>query len=143
MFTGEYRHSVDDKGRLVLPSKLRKPLEKGLVVTKGQERSLYVFTQESWQAEGEQITRLPRTSVRNRNYARSFFGGASDQKLDKQGRLIIPPPLREYAGIEREVVILGVAERVEVWAASAWDEIAAEVDHGYSTLEEPLGEEGI
>ena len=93
MFLGEYQHSVDSKGRLVLPSRFRDRLERGLVVTKGQERCLYVFPIDKWDQEVEQVNNLPRTDRRSRNYARSFFGSASDQQLDGQGRIQIPQPL--------------------------------------------------
>lgn len=143
MFVGEYQHTVDDKGRVVMPAKYRDRLEAGLVVTKGQERCLFVFPEDRWQLEVEKIHRLPRTSRQNRNFSRSFFGGASDQRLDKQGRLQIPPPLRAYAGIERDVVILGVADRLEIWDAEAWESVSADIDQGYADLEVPLSEEGV
>lgn len=143
MFTGTYHHSVDDKGRIVVPSKVRDRLDDGLVVTKGQERCLFVFPMDRWQDEVDKITRLPRTDRRYRNYARSFFGGASDQQLDKQGRLQLPPPLRDYAGIDKDVVIMGVADRLEIWDAAAWEGMAGEVDQSYADLEVALSEEGI
>lgn len=143
MFVGEYQHSVDDKGRIVVPSKVRDRLEDGLVVTKGQERCLFVFSMDRWQDEVDKINRLPRTNRQNRNFARSFFGGASDQQLDKQGRLQVPPALRSYAAIDKDVVILGVADRLEIWDAAAWEAMSREVDQGYADLETALSEEGI
>jgi MraZ protein len=140
---GEYQHSVDEKGRVVMPSKFRDRLEDGLVVTKGQERCLFVFAADRWADEVAKIERLPRTNRRNRNFARSFFGGASDQQLDKQGRLQIPPALRSYAGLEKDVVILGIADRLEIWDAAAWAEVSDEADQSYSDIEEALSEEGI
>jgi len=143
MFLGEYQHSVDEKGRLVLPSKFREHLADGLVITKGQERCLYVFPGERWAAEVEKVNRLPRTNRRNRNYARSFFGGATDQALDGQGRVQIPQALRAYAGLDREVSVVGVADRVEVWDASVWRSLSDEADAIYSDIEEELSGEGI
>lgn len=140
---GEYQHSVDEKGRVVMPSKFRDRLDDGLVVTKGQERCLFVFPSDRWAAEVAKIERLPRTNRRNRNFARSFFGGASDQQLDKQGRLQIPPALRAYAGLEKDVVILGIADRLEIWDATAWADVSDEADQSYSDIEEALSEEGI
>lgn len=143
MFLGEYQHSVDEKGRLVLPSKFRDHLADGLVITKGQERCLYVFPEDRWAEEVEKVNRLPRTNRRNRNYARSFFGGAADQTLDGQGRVQIPPALRAYAALEREVTVVGVADRIEVWDASVWQSLSGEADAIYSEIEEELSGEGI
>jgi MraZ protein len=143
VFVGEYQHSVDDKGRLVVPAKFRDRLADGLVVTKGQERCLYVFPLDRWEQEVSKIGRLPRTDRRARNYARSFFGGASDQTLDKQGRLQVPPALRTYAGLDRDVLIMGVADRIEIWDTAAWEAVRDDIDQSYADLEVALGEEGI
>jgi len=105
VFLGEYQHSVDDKGRLVMPSKFRDHLAGGCVVTKGQEHCLYVFPLDRWEIEVERVNRLPRTNRRNRNYARSFFGAATDQSLDKQGRIQLPPTLRTFADLGKDVVV--------------------------------------
>ncbi len=143
MFLGEYQHSVDSKGRLVLPSKFRDRLERGLVVTKGQERCLYVFPIDKWEEEVEQVNRLPRTDRRSRNYARSFFGSATDQQLDGQGRIQIPQSLREYGGISKDVVVVGVADRVEIWEVESWEALSGEADELFAGIEEALSEEGI
>ncbi len=143
MFLGEYQHSVDDKGRLVMPSKFRDRLEKGCVVTKGQEHCLYVFPIDRWEIEVERVNRLPRTNRRNRDYARSFFGGASDQSLDKQGRIQLPPTLRAFADLGKDVVVLGVADRLEVWNIEEWETRSLEADELYADIEEALSEEGI
>jgi MraZ protein len=91
---------------------------------------------ERWEKEVDQVTSRSRSTQRNRNYARSFFGGASDQQLDKQGRLVVPANLREYAGIDRDGVILGVGDHLEVWAADAWDTLSSAADQSFSDLEE-------
>lgn len=143
MFNGEYRHSVDEKGRLVLPAKHRAALAPGLVLTKGQDRTLYVFTLDRWGEEAEWVRSLPRSSRKNRDYARSFFGGASDQTLDKQGRMVIPANLREYAGIDREVVVLGVGDRIEVWALESWNEAAGEADRSFADVDATADDEGM
>jgi MraZ protein len=143
VFLGEYQHSVDDKGRLVMPSKFRHHLADGIVVTKGQEHCLYVFPAERWDVEVERVNRLPRTNRRNRHYARSFFGAASDQELDKQGRIQLPPTLRSFAGLGKDVVIVGVADRLEIWDTEAWARLSDEADELYADIEEALSEEGI
>ncbi len=143
MFLGEFQHSVDSKGRLVLPSKFRDRLGRGLIVTKGQERCLYVFPIGKWEEEVEQMNQLPRTDRRSRNYARSFFGSATDQQLDGQGRIQIPQPLREYSGISKDVVIVGVADRVEIWEVNSWEIVSGEADELFAGIEDALSEQGI
>jgi MraZ protein len=143
VFLGEYQHTIDPKGRVVLPSRFRDDLAKGCVIAKGQERCLFVFTLEQWEQEVERVRSFPRTDRRLRNYSRAFFGGASDQKLDKQGRIQIPANLREYAGLGKDVVVVGVGERVELWDAGTWQEFTANVDEYYAEIEEALGDQGI
>ncbi len=144
MFLGEYQHSLDDKGRVVMPSKFRDALKPGCVITKGQERCLFVFPQDRWDAEVERVMALPRTNRRNRNFARSFFAGASDQTLDKQGRIGVPPSLRDYAGLDKDVTVVGVADRIELWDATQWQQLSAEADATYAEIEDTLhAEEGI
>ncbi len=143
MFLGEYQHSVDEKGRLVMPAKFRRGLADGVVITKGQEHCLYVFPVDRWEDEVVRLNRLPRTNRRNRNYTRSLFGGASDQELDRQGRIQVPASLRSYAGLDKDVVVVGVADRLEIWDAAAWSRVSVEADESYAEIEEALGEEGI
>jgi len=143
VFLGEYNHSLDPKGRLVMPAKFRRGLEHGCVVTKGQDRCLFVFPRERWDEEAEKVLRLPRTDRRARNFARSFFASASDQVPDKQGRIQLPEALRAYAGLERDVTVVGMADHVELWPTAVWNEVAAEADDYYAEIEEVLSEEGI
>ena len=143
MFLGEYSHSLDGKGRVVMPSKFRPSLDDGCVVTKGQERCVYVFPMDKWHEESSKVLRLPRTDRRARNYARSFFASASDQTLDRQGQVQIPESLRRYAGLEKDLAVVGVADRIEVWATDVWQTVAAEADAYYAEIEEALPEEGI
>ena len=142
MFLGEYQHALDDKGRVVLPRKFRDDLEKGCVITKGQENCIYVFTPKRWEEEVAKVSKLPRTDPRARKYSRSFFAGASDQQPDRQGRIAIPDNLRTYASLEKEVTVVGVADYVEIWSRSAWENAAAEADELYSGIEEVLSQGG-
>ena len=143
MFLGEYSHSLDGKGRVVMPSKFRPELAGGCVVTKGPERCIYVFPMDRWEEESNKVLTLPRTDRRARNLARSFFAMASDQTPDRQGRVQIPESLREYAGLEKVLVVVGVADHIEVWAARTWESVAAEADDYYAGIEEALSEHGI
>jgi MraZ protein len=143
VFLGEFSHTLDDKGRVVMPRKFRPGLERGCVITKGQERCLYVLPMDRWDEEAERVLTLPRTDRRARNYSRSFFASATDQMLDRQGRVQIPEALRVYAGLEKDLTVVGVADRIEVWSATVWDQVAAEADDFYSGIEEVLTGEGI
>ena len=143
MFLGEHQHTIDPKGRVVLPSRFREELARGCFITKGQERCLFVFTPEQWEHEVERIRALPRTDRRLRNYSRVFFAGALDQKPDKQGRIQIPATLRDYAGLEKEVFVVGVGERVEIWDSAKWQDVTANADSEYADIEEALSEHGI
>ena len=141
MFLGQYQHTLDDKGRVVMPSKFREDLAPGCVITKGQEHCLYVFPLSAWAEEMERVRRLPRTDRRARNFARAFFAAASDQELDGQGRIVVPGPLREYAGLEKDATVVGVAERIEVWSTDRWERMSAEADDYYAEIEETLYED--
>jgi MraZ protein len=143
VFLGEHQHTIDPKGRIVLPSRFRAELAKGCFITKGLDRCLFVFTPEQWEIEAERFRALPRTDRQLRNYARVFFAGAVDQKLDKQGRIQIPAGLREYAGLDKDLVVVGVAERIEIWNAVTWREVTADADVEYAGIDEALSEHGI
>ena len=143
MFLGEYSHSVDDKGRVVMPSKFRGELDEGLVITKGQERCLYVFPDDRWSVEAEKVLKLPLTDRRARSYSRAFFASASNQTLDKAGRCQIPEKLRTYAGLGKDVSVIGVADRVEIWDPESWVVAAQEGDDYYADIQEALSGEGI
>ncbi|MFQ5966803.1 MAG: division/cell wall cluster transcriptional repressor MraZ [Acidimicrobiia bacterium] len=143
MFLGEHQHTLDEKGRIVLPAKHRQGLADGLVLTKGQDRCLYVFPIERWNEEVSRVNALPRTDRRARNFARAFFAGADRQNLDSQGRITVPPHLRDYAGLGREVKVLGGGDRVELWDVGTWETVQPEADEYYAGIEEALSDHGI
>ena len=143
MFLGQHRHTMDKKGRMVVPARYRPMLAEGLVITKGQERCLYVFSRDRWEREVEKYRRLSRTDARVRRLARVFYAGAVEQDLDAVGRVQLPLTLRRYAGLDREVTVIGVEERAEIWDSAAWDAYVEEADNYYSNIEEALSEFGI
>jgi MraZ protein len=143
VFLGEYSHSLDEKGRVVMPSKFRMGLDDGCVVTKGQERCIYVFPMDRWEEESSKVLKLPRTDRRARNFSRSFFASASDQALDRQGRVQIPESLRRYAGLGKDLMVVGIADHIEVWNTETWQQVEAEADEYYAEIEEALSEDGI
>ena len=119
MFLGTHEPRLDDKGRLILPAKYREELAGGLVITKGQERCLYAFPMEEFQRITEALRTAPVTAKAVRDYSRVFFASASDEVPDKQGRITIPPGLREYAGLTRDCVVVGANTRLEIWDSAA------------------------
>ena len=135
MFLGEHIHTLDAKGRVVMPSSLRRDLEQGLVTTKGLDRCLVVFTTAGFEAEAARQSRHEWTEQRARDFARTFYGGATDQPLDAHGRLALPPALRAYAGLEHDVVILGVNDRIEIWDAATYARRQEENDQKYASTD--------
>ena len=122
MFLGTYEPRLDDKGRIILPAKYRDQLQGGLVVTKGQEHCLYVFPMSTFEALLERLQQAPLTMKEARSYTRVFLSGATDQSLDKQGRISIPQSLREYAGLERDLSVIGSGDHAEIWDREAWEQ---------------------
>jgi len=122
MFMGEYNHTVDAKGRLIVPSKFREQLGDEFVVTKGLDSCLYVFENKEWAALEEKLHALPLTNASARKITRFMLSGAVLCETDKQGRILIPSNLREYAGIEKDAFLLGMGSRIEIWSSARWDE---------------------
>ncbi len=138
MFLGTHSPRLDDKGRLILPAKYREQLEAGVVVTRGQERCLYVFPVAEFERLAEQLRQAPVTSKQARDYLRVFLSGASDEVVDKQGRITIPPLLRTYAGLTRDCAVIGAGQRVEIWDAGAWDTYLAQQEEAFAEQAEEV-----
>lgn len=124
MFMGEYNHTIDAKGRLIVPAKFREALGDEFVVTRGLDDCLFVFPNEGWKVFEEKLSTLPVANKNARRFARFFLSGAATVELDKQGRILIPTTLREYGALEKEVVFIGVANRVEIWSKERWENSA-------------------
>lgn len=122
LFIGEYEHSVDAKGRLIMPAKLREEIGDKFVVTKGLDGCLFAYSQKEWTAFEEKLKTLPLTSKNARDFTRFFLSGAVECEIDKQGRFLISGNLREFANLEKEVVIIGVNTRIEIWSKEKWQE---------------------
>ena len=138
MFLGTHSPRLDDKGRLFLPAKFRDELAEGVVITKGQERCLYVFPMAEFRRVTEAMSQAPVTQKTVRDYSRVFFASASDEVPDKQGRITVPPALREYAGLSKDCVVIGANTRVEVGDAAAWEAYLADREQAFSDLEEEV-----
>ena len=138
MFLGTYSPRLDEKGRLFLPAKFREELAGGLVITKGQERCLYVFAATEFGRLTEGLREAPLTAKGARDYSRVFFASAHDEVPDKQGRITVPGPLREYAGLDRDCAVIGANTRVEIWDATAWGDYLRSSEEQFSSLAEEV-----
>lgn len=143
MLLGEYEHSVDTKGRLAVPAKFRQQLETGLVVTRGFERCLFVYPMEEWQSLSQRVDGLSVGQLAARQLRRLLFASAFDTELDKQGRILVPGPLREYAGIGETAVIAGMNTYFEIWAKEAWAEEQAGLSEEAGTIAAAMANLGI
>lgn len=141
MFIGEYHHNVDKNNRISMPVHFRDQLTQPFYITRGMEKSLFIYDREEWQRLDEKIRKLRLTAKAARGFSRLFYAGAMEISLDKQGRFVIPPHLKEYAGIKDETVFIGVSDRIELWAAESWSSYLAEDSMNYDDLTEALDEE--
>ena len=138
MFLGTHTPRLDDKGRLFLPAKFRDDLQGGLVITKGQDRCLFVWSRSDFEALTERVRQAPFTNKASRDFLRVLFSGASDEIPDKQGRITIPPVLREYARLRRDCVVIGAMDRVEIWDSEAWAGYSAEHEESFASMSEEV-----
>lgn len=126
MFMSEYNHTIDMKGRLIVPSKFRDQLGDEFVVTKGMDGCLFVYANEDWNAFEQKLTSLPLINKEARKFARFFLAGAAQVEVDKQGRILLPSNLRDFAGLEKDVVLVGVGSRIEIWSRENWENMDAD-----------------
>ena len=143
MFLGEYQHTIDDKSRLAIPARFRAPLVDGLVLTRGLDRCLYVWTLDQWKQFADKLAALPTMQTDARRVVRHFFSGAVDTKLDKLGRVVVPQFLREYAGLGDQVVVVGGPQRVEIWSQEGWMAERAVAEENPALFAEHLASMGI
>jgi len=143
MFIGEYYHSVDAKGRLIIPAKLRDSLAGKFIMTKGLDHCLFVYTMDEWIPIESKLKTLPLTSKNARAFVRFFFSGATECEIDKQGRVLIPSNLRNHAYLEKEIVIIGVGDRLEIWSQNLWNKYNEDDDLSYDAIAEQMAELGI
>lgn len=141
--TGEYSHHVDEKGRLTIPARFREELGERFVVTKGLDHCLFVYPIPEWSAVEAKLRALPLTSTAARQFVRLLFSGAAECEPDKQGRVHLPPNLREHARIERDVVVIGVGTRAEVWARAEWERYSAEAAAAFEETAEKITDLGM
>ncbi len=143
MFIGEYYHNVDDKGRLAVPVKFRKAFARSGVVTRGLDRCLFFYTHDEWTKLAKRLADLPIAKANTRAFARLMLAGAMDVDLDKQGRIIVPDYLRDYAGLKKKVVIAGLYSRLELWDEAVWQDYKKNTEKSSGDIAEALGELGV
>lgn len=143
MLLGEYEHSIDTKGRIAMPAKLREGLGGKFIITKGLDGCLFVYAMDEWQHVEQKLASLPMSRKTARDFTRFLFGGACEGECDKQGRVLLPASLRRYAGLERDAVIVGVGSRAEIWDAAKWQQYNEESAEDVNELAEQLADLGI
>lgn len=143
MFIGEYKHTIDDKGRLAIPVKCRGDLAYGAVVTRGLDTSLFLYPKEEWDKLAQKLASLPLGQSNSRAFARLMLAGAMDVEVDKQGRIVLPEYLRQYAGIKKQVILAGLYNRLELWDADTWEAYKTKTQSEVGDIAEKLGELGV
>ena len=143
MFIGEYHHTIDEKGRIIIPVKFREALGKEFIITRGIENCLFVYSKENWAQITTKLSSLPFTKKDARTFNRFFMSGATDVELDKQGRVNISQPLIDYAGLLKDCVIIGTGDRLEVWSQESWDSFFDSTKDSMSDIAENLFNESV
>ena len=138
MLLGTYAPKLDEKGRVILPAKFRDELSDGIVVTRGQDRCLYVFSSGEFETLHDKIRQAPLTSKEARDFMRVFLSGASAETPDKQNRITLPVPLRDYAGLDRDLTVIGAGHRAEIWDTTAWETYLAEQESAFANISEEV-----
>jgi MraZ protein len=143
LFYGEYQHTIDPKGRVIVPSRFRDGLGEKFILTKGLDNCLFVYSSQEWTNLETKLRALPFTDKDVRSFVRFFFAGAAECEVDKQGRILIPQNLREYAGLEKDVCVIGVSTRVEVWDKIKWEKYSGEDNVSAGKIAEKMAMLGI
>ncbi len=143
MLLGEYNHTLDDKNRVTLPAKFKSELGKKIVITRGLDRSLFIYSEKEWKIITNKLAELPMTQSDSRGFSRFFLASATEVEPDKSGRVLVPERLKSFAHLDRSVVITGVQSRVEIWDQKEWEEYRDKMETDGDSMAEKLGEIGI
>ena len=142
MFYGEHEHTIDRKGRLIIPSRFREVMKERyverFVVTRGLDKCLFLFAEDEWRAQEARLKALSFTKAEARRFSRLYFSGAVELTCDRQGRILIPPYLREFAGLKRDILLVGVSTRIEIWSKEAWEDFYGKSKDSYEEIAERL-----
>jgi len=143
MFIGEFQHKLDIKGRMAIPVKFRNKLGPGAIITRGLDRCLFVFNNKDWESLVQKLIALPLAQANSRAFVRLMLAGATDVELDKQGRILIPDYLRQYAGLKKQAIVTGLYNRIEIWDSEAWKQYKSKTESQSDEIAEKLSELGI
>ena len=138
MFMGEYQHTIDDKGRMIIPSKFRDALGASFIITRGLDNCLFVYPRSEWEVLEQKLKALPLMKADARAFTRFFFSGATECELDKQGRVNIPNNLLQYSKLDKDCVVLGVSNRVEIWSKETWENYFDQSEESFNEIAEKL-----
>lgn len=138
MFMGEHLHTLDGKGRLIMPAKFREELGERFVITRGMDSCLFVYPLAEWNSLEQKLKALPFTRSDARAFMRFFFSGASECEFDKQGRVLIPGNLRDHAGLQKDIVVIGVSSRVEIWSREVWEKYSEQTGVSFEDIAEKI-----
>jgi len=138
MFIGEFQHNIDAKGRVIIPAKFREELGEHFIVTKGLDKCLFVYPLEGWKNVESNLRQLSFTHADSRAFSRLFFSGAVEVELDRQGRILLPATLRSYASLDKDVFVIGVSGRVEIWDEAVWLAYSQKADNDYEAIAEKI-----
>ncbi len=143
MFIGEYNHNIDPKGRLIIPSRFRDELKDTFIITRGLDKCLFVYPADEWEKLVKVIRSLPFTKKKNRDFQRFFLSGAIECEIDKQGRVNISNSLINYAALDKECIVVGVNERLEIWSKNEWDTFIESNEEDFSNIAEDIFESDV
>lgn len=143
MLLGEYKHSLDAKGRMAIPAKFKDKLAAGTIITRGIDNCLFIFASKEWEVLAQKLVALPLSQANSRAFVRLMLAGAMDVSLDAQGRILIPDYLRKYADLKKEIIVAGLYSRVEIWDADRWSDYKKKTEGASEEIAEKLGELGI
>ncbi len=143
MFIGEFQHTIDEKGRVAVPAKFRTRVSGGAIITRGLDRCLFIFTNKDWENLAQKLITLPLAQANSRAFVRLMLSGASDAKLDSQGRILVPDYLRKYAGLDKLARIIGVYNRMEIWDDRTWEKYRDRTEGSSDEIAEKMADLGI
>ncbi|MEX1014699.1 MAG: division/cell wall cluster transcriptional repressor MraZ [Candidatus Paceibacterota bacterium] len=143
MLLGEYQHTLDSKGRIAIPAKFRAKLGDGAIITRGLDKCLFVFGMDEWSKLADKLTSLPLAQSNSRAFARLMLAGAVDVKLDVQGRVLVPEYLRDYGSLDKQVIVAGLYNRIEIWNSEKWEKYKKKTEGSSEEIAEKLSELGI
>lgn len=143
MLMGEFQHNIDAKGRIIIPAKLREDLGSKFVITRGLDGCVFGYPLENWEKIQEKLKQLPLAKKEARAFTRFFYSAAAEAEIDKQGRINIPSTLVDYANLEKECLVLGVSDRIEIWSKTKWESVSSEIEESFEKIAEDMLDFGL